>query len=597
MSQKLKKSLLRIFGFAFFSFVLSSNGYNQKNLAVPNALGFAKYVRGAYAGSSNPTILYVDRLTDDSGNNGNNKGSLRWCLTRNYPRIILFEVSGYITLTTYIRVNNDYVSIYGQTAPSPGITVSGVDVVDFRCNYVVLQHLRFRSSYAGSSQIDAMSLTAGSNIFIDHCSFSYSGDECLGVSGTLGNNLTVQNCIFSWPLHYNTSKGMLVFSPNVDSVSILRSAFIHCADRTPFPNSPNYRAFETVNTISYNPAYYGQSYSGSNGANVSIIGNEWRPGPNSSGNREVVRIRTDMNINSKFYLHDNYSPKKVGNSDWNGVVYFEDNTKDSADFKASSPFAGFEKNYYSYKVLNDSITLNAGARPWDRDSADIIALKDMIEGTGHWITSQSEAYYPKLIENNVALEIPNNPNSDNDGNGFTNLEEWVYNMQHKPDTCLNLSVTGIVTNSGAGLSNGAIDITTTGGTLPHTYLWVDGPTSEDRTGLSSSTYTLTVSDKNGCSIEKSFQVIDKSVSSVNNQFRSADEVEISPNPANSVINVKLSKSSHVIITNINGVSFFDKNLPARVNHIYISYPAGNYIIIIKNDNKIVTRKQIVISSL
>lgn len=50
-------------------------------------------------------------------------------------------------------------------------------------------------------------------------------------------------------------------------------------------------------------------------------------------------------------------------------------------------------------------------------------------------------------------------------------------------------------NSG---SDGSIDITVSGGTAPYTYSWDDGPTSEDRTGLSAGIYTVDVDDANDC---------------------------------------------------------------------------------------------------
>ncbi len=61
---------------------------------------------------------------------------------------------------------------------------------------------------------------------------------------------------------------------------------------------------------------------------------------------------------------------------------------------------------------------------------------------------------------------------------------------------LSASMTNVSCNGG---SNGSIDLTVTGGTMNYTYAWSDGPAvSQDRSGLSSGTYTVTVTDANGC---------------------------------------------------------------------------------------------------
>ena len=62
-----------------------------------------------------------------------------------------------------------------------------------------------------------------------------------------------------------------------------------------------------------------------------------------------------------------------------------------------------------------------------------------------------------------------------------------------------VSGTTVLTNvSCNGGSNGAINLTPSGGTAPYTFNWGGGITSEDRTGLTAGAYSVTITDNNGC---------------------------------------------------------------------------------------------------
>ncbi|GIV33136.1 MAG: hypothetical protein KatS3mg031_0671 [Chitinophagales bacterium] len=66
-----------------------------------------------------------------------------------------------------------------------------------------------------------------------------------------------------------------------------------------------------------------------------------------------------------------------------------------------------------------------------------------------------------------------------------------------------------------GGSNGSIDLTVAGGTMPYVYSWSNGATSEDLTGLSVGNYTVTVTDANGCTALSGATITQPAVLSVN----------------------------------------------------------------------------------
>ena len=79
-----------------------------------------------------------------------------------------------------------------------------------------------------------------------------------------------------------------------------------------------------------------------------------------------------------------------------------------------------------------------------------------------------------------------------------------------------LNVTATPSNIAcSGDNNGAISITATGGTPGYTYRWNDGITSEDRTNLTAGTYSVTVTDANGCTDNATVQINEPSAININ----------------------------------------------------------------------------------
>ena len=118
---------------------------------------------------------------------------------------------------------------------------------------------------------------------------------------------------------------------------------------------------------------------------------------------------------------------------------------------------------------------------------------------------------------------------------------------------------------------GEIDLSVSGGKAPYTYDWNDGSNSKDRTGLCAGTYSVTITDANGCTEIKTFTVgttstnsSSASQSSDNDKLENGDdnqlgmtesmaiqsEINVWPNPANvmSNMNFTLGQSTQVEVT-------------------------------------------------
>lgn len=160
-----------------------------QQLAFPGAEGFGKYTTGGRGGR----VMIVTNL-NDSG-----PGSLREAVESEGPRIVVFAVDGDIHLETPLRIENDSITIAGQSAPGDGICLTDCRLVVDASNAIV-RYLRVRVGDKYTSDTDGVGggRYGQKNVLLDHLSVSWSIDECLSIYKT--ENLTVQWCLVTHSL-------------------------------------------------------------------------------------------------------------------------------------------------------------------------------------------------------------------------------------------------------------------------------------------------------------------------------------------------------------------------------------------------------------
>lgn len=374
-------------------------------LAFPGALGWAATTPGGRGGQ----ILRVTNL------NGEGPGSFRAALETAGPRIIVFEVGGVIDLNRRTLVLREpFVTVAGQTAPSPGITFirGGMDIAT---HDVVVRHIRIRPGSAGQARgsgwdEDAISTLSAYNVIVDHCTLTWATDENLSASGprftgstpeewrqgtshriTFSNNLIAEGLANSTHSKFEHSKGSLIHD-NVTDILIYGNLYAHNYERSPLFKGGVRGVI--VNNLIYDPGPRALHYnlmaeewgatSFQNGQMVAV-GNVLRAGPSTPTPLAFLMIGGYGDL--EYYGRDNIAVDRIGDP----LPMFGRYTTSSAriiqrpramlwpDLLVAMPAVDVQRH-----VLSD-----VGARPWDRDGHDVRVIANVAEGRGEIIDSEA----------------------------------------------------------------------------------------------------------------------------------------------------------------------------------------------------------------
>jgi pectate lyase len=411
---------IHLLGLLLLSAALPAARASDALLAFPGAQGAAAHTPGGRGGK----ILRVTTLA------ASGPGSLLAALEADGPRIVVFEVGGVIDMAQHeIKISKPFLTVAGQTAPAPGITLirTGIDVTT---HDVVLQHIRVRTGSAdqakrGGWEPDAFSTISAHDVIVDHCSMSWAIDENLSASGPrftgktpedwrrgTSYRVTFSNNIISEGLKYAThskgehSKGSLIHD-NASDILIVGNLYANNYERNPLFKGGVHGM--VINNLIYNPGpravhynliaeeWRDQPYQV---GQMALIGNVLRGGPSTPPGLALFMLGGSGDV--ELYEDDNIAVDWVGRPLQKLGRY---TTSSARIVPMARPTLPLNLKLLPAAEVQDAVIREVGARPWDRDHIDARIVADTIEGRGDIIDDQAQVGgYPRYQQTGQAFD-------------------------------------------------------------------------------------------------------------------------------------------------------------------------------------------------
>ena len=299
---KLLAALLLAVAGQFFNFLGSSSVHAQSVGRTP-AIDAGAQTRGGATGY--PSIIVVKTLSDNGLN------SLRAAIESEGPRIIVFETSGAIQLETDLVISSPYVTIAGQTAPAPGITIQGAKLT-IRTHNVIVQHVSVRPGSADTPELnqnrDAITVTGCTDcrqptqdVRLENISASWAVDEVIGIWGSTVDRVTVRNSIVSEALNEaghpkgSHSMGMLI-GQKMQGIAVTGNLFASNMYRNPVVSGG--ASVIVANNFIYNPGEAAVHFYPGPLIRATVVGNVALRGPSSRSKLVMLGAPKSFNKNS-----------------------------------------------------------------------------------------------------------------------------------------------------------------------------------------------------------------------------------------------------------------------------------------------------------
>lgn len=400
---------------------------NSQQLAFPGAEGFGAYATGGRGG----TVVHVTNL------NASGPGSLADAVSQP-NRTVVFDVGGVIDITGQNLTIASNLTIAGQTAPGEGITIYGGRVIMSNSSNVIMRYIRMRGSISMPEDKCTLTMDYCDNVILDHCSISWGRWDNVHIKDA--NNITYQNCIISEGIEPQRF-GAITDGTRNWTIS-------HCLWTNNKSRNPKMKCYlQYYNNVVYN---YGIGIVGGHSAADNyqdVMNNYFITGPSSGSSNKYFDqwTETDHLYSTGNYTDDNRDGKLNGRliTDYNGATPMQ-----QPNLKCQAPM-----NLELAEDAFHAVMEHAGASRV-RDSHDLRIIEQLaslgtkgafianeqdvggigtLAGADAPADSDGDGMPDEWEKANGTDPDKADANGDADGNGYTNIEDYVNSLAHKSD--------------------------------------------------------------------------------------------------------------------------------------------------------------------